>query len=60
MIAAPWLFLKKKIKNKRSFELQSSELISQILPEIEKVCSLILMKFGIHVNCNPTAANLKF
>jgi len=32
-----------KIKNKRNFEILSSELISQILPEIEKLCSQILL-----------------
>jgi len=32
-----------KIKNKRNFEIQSSELISQTLPEIEKLCSRILI-----------------
>jgi len=36
-------FLKKKIKNNRNFEIQSSELISQILPEIEKLCSRNLL-----------------
>jgi len=46
MVAAPWLlyyaFLE-KIKNKRNFEIQFSELISQILPKIEKLCNRILL-----------------
>jgi len=33
-----YAFLEKINKNKRNFEIQSSELIGQILPEIEKLC----------------------